>query len=109
MVELSRWAANALKDYQANKIKAEFTVEEFQNKVKKIPQGIDFSKMAKDWVHSKPSAHQEVPSTNTKTDAALIRQAKEIAKSVHWLESYRITTGMCEVWIGENRKKGRFD
>mmetsp|Transcript_17996 Transcript_17996/g.44458 ORF Transcript_17996/g.44458 Transcript_17996/m.44458 type:complete len:880 (-) Transcript_17996:89-2728(-) len=63
MVELSRWAAKVLQDYRDNKIKAEFTLKEFQQEVRKIPQGVNFSKIARDWAESKPSLEEKVANT----------------------------------------------
>lgn len=54
MVELAKWASRVLQEYQDMKIKAQFTLEEFQKEVRKIPPGVDFSNMAKDWVQSRP-------------------------------------------------------
>ncbi|CAJ1951908.1 unnamed protein product [Cylindrotheca closterium] len=63
MVELSRWAAKVLQDYRSNKMKTEFTLEEFQREVKKIPKGVNFSKIARDWAESKPSLEEKVTDT----------------------------------------------
>lgn len=63
MVELSRWAAKVLQDYRDNKIKAEYTLEEFQRKVRKIHHGVDFSKIARDWAASKPTVLEKVADT----------------------------------------------
>mmetsp|Transcript_12685 Transcript_12685/g.19500 ORF Transcript_12685/g.19500 Transcript_12685/m.19500 type:complete len:296 (-) Transcript_12685:93-980(-) len=62
MVELSRWAVHVLQDYRQGQIKAEYSLEEFEREVKKIPRETDFSKMAKDMAKSKRSVQVETTS-----------------------------------------------
>lgn len=65
MVELSRWATTVLQDYRNGKLTAEYTFDEFRNKVKKIPRNTDFSRIAKDEAQSRQQK-QEAATVETK-------------------------------------------
>lgn len=73
MVELSRWAVDVLQEYRQGQIKAEYSLEEFEREVKKIPRKTDFSKMAKDMAKSKRSVQVEI----TRDESA--KKSKKIA------------------------------
>ena len=48
MFQLSRWAAEILKESYEGSLPAKYTYQEFKDLVKEIPQQVDFSKLAKD-------------------------------------------------------------
>ena len=47
MIELSRWAESVTRDVQSGKLPLKYTYDEFLKEVDKIPQEIDFSRLAK--------------------------------------------------------------
>jgi hypothetical protein len=53
MFELSRWAQRVSQDVQTGRLTSQYTYEEFQSQVKKIPPGTDFSRLAKDAMETK--------------------------------------------------------
>ena len=63
MLELSRWAKRVATQVQRGHLQAQYTYQEFKQKVKEIPKGTDFSRLAKYYYQEQRQSKQASPIT----------------------------------------------